>query len=306
MDVDQIYRNLSSVERKMFESIADAFAKELNQLTLNKVCSERTAVMCSSSMCNGLPGTMVEEVFGADIDIVDGKITLDYGRNYQNRFRFFKATLKGKSVFAKQMFSNLHDGRLILSHELQILTLITYHPSIIHPIGFTEVDLKPTAIFEDVPSTSLADFRGFEVIHLKHVLKHLLSALEFIHSKKIILNFLTEQSVAKISWEEFSIPMITDFSWACHEKGSVPLSLFFQSKFAETKHLPNRVLKGKLPPSFNSDIFSFGMLMSRLIKRICQIHTSAEEKAEIEHLIVKLLSNQKNHFPTELRIFLNR
>ena len=297
-----MYKRMSLVERRMFESIADAFIRELKQSSLNKVFSKRTAEMCMASMCNGLTGKIIENVLNTDIDILEGEICLDYRWEYSDRFHYHDGRYFGKEVVTKQLLSNNHDERLILSYELKILTLLTHHPSIIKPIGFTEIHNKPVAVYETVPSSSLAEFRGFKVNHLKWVLRHLMSAMEFIHSKSIILNFLTEHSVNRVKFDEFSIPVIVDFSWACHKNGVQVLPKYFREKSAQTNHLPSKVIEGKRPPSFSSDIYSFGILITSIMKRIW-VHTPADHKTEIEHLSFKLLSNKRDYFPTELKQF---
>lgn len=90
----------------------------------------------------------------------------------------------------------------------------------------------------------------------------------------------------------YGIPILTDFSCACHISNLEILTLSFQERLSLSDHLPSDVVKGKVAPSFKSDIYSLGCLLSKMATKL---HND-EVKHDVEFInkIVTVLVNSSS------------
>ena len=286
----------------MIDVVAMAVAKELNQLKLNSIFSPHTAKLCNSSLCNGIIGTFVDEIIYLDVEVIESKDL--FITSSLTRGDFLYSRTSDDSFCLKQLFSHSPDksDHLILCHELKDLKYLGPHPNFIVPVGITELGGKPTAVFKGFGMTSTLDQYPCKLSYkiILWIFQQLLPTFQFLHEKGILLNNLIDDAISM----DFILPrrfpvVITDFTFACHVRGSKPLTAHFQSKFARTKHLPTEVLLGNKPPSPNSDIYSLGVLISRLSERMDH-HSTEKERSSLGRISINLLTNKKDHFSPAL------
>ena len=189
---------------------------------------------------------------------------------------------------------------LNLGHELKILNYLGPNANVIPQIGLIDIAGVPFALFEMVMTATLFDYsqdkRFYRVDVVKWIIKHLTSAISFLHSKNIIFNNLIKQSIYMREEENsYWVPVLADFSYACHADGAKLLTKQFQKIFAKTKHLPVPVLLGKQKPSFSSDIFSLGHMISHFASGF----PNGSERLFVEHVAFILLNNKEQQLPQE-------
>ena len=127
-----------------------------------------------------------------------------------------------------------------LSHELKILTYTGCHNSIFHPLGMSEIQDEPVSIITHVSTTDLDSYRRWiELDQTKWIIKNLSSALQFLQSKRVLMNILTEKAILMKDPESFwSLPVIVDFSYACLAECATHFIKHHKKLFSTTSHLP--------------------------------------------------------------------
>ena len=127
----------------------------------------------------------------------------------------------------------------------------------------------------------------------------LVSAVEFLHVKNILNLNLSEITI--VSRHSFRYePVIIDFSCACHITSAKLLSQYFQEMFKSSAHLPRDVVEGKRVPSYNSDLYSIGVLISHFSGRL----KYPEDQIAVDMVALKLLKNKGQTVPNFLYDFL--
>lgn len=303
-NTDELFRNLSPIEKDLYDLIANAILKEMKHLELSRIFNQRTAQLCNSALCNGVAGHINQNVMESDITIVDEQsIAVNNVSKVDEIFQYKSAFYLQRRVVLKQLRSSgRNNSLLILAHELKLLSYLGFHRNIVVQLGLTEIDGIPSSMFLKISETDLFQYsrihRQFRLDQVKWMVKNLTSAIEFLHSKNVILNNLTEYSIC-IEQPE-SVPVIVDFSCAYHVDGAKLLSERFQRRFAKTNHLPAEVLLGKRKPSFSSDIYSFGHLMSHFFARRV---SDKKEKFIVENIALSLLNTDQDKFPQKHYVF---
>lgn len=299
--MDKVYRCLHPIEKRLINLVADSIIKELKEDRMRKLFSYRTVKLCSSALCNGLLGNINDNVASSDITIIDNSfINVVSTIKFNDEFVYKSANYQQRTVMTKQVNSSHKNTLLILGHELKMLRYLGSHENIIKPIGLTESIETISSIFEHVATIDLVEYARMHPTYLfdqvKWIIKNLTSALQFIHSKSIILNNLVEQSILMRPTHGYSVPVIIDFSCACHTVGVTCLTQYFQEKFSKTNHLPNEVLCGNRKPSFSSDIYSFGHLISTFASKMIN-RSGNSERCTVENIAFELLHSDHENFP---------
>ena len=300
--------HFSAIEKRLIDSIADAVGKELFKNDMKKLVSERTASICASVSFNGLTGRLTDEIIYIDVPVIEEKDLSDkfcYLRKHYSGYRFGEIHWNTSLVSFKQLKPTSFNERLLLAHELKLLTHIGSHDSIVCPLGITEIENRPASLFKYVSRTDLESFGKVEFKQLKWIVTNLSSALTFLQSKGIILNNLVEGSIFMKEPETyFSLPVIVDFSSACLESTAMHLNIHHREKFSKTNHLPIDVLNGKRKPSFSSDIYSFACLMANSGKRL-SCYTPLDKRQLVEATSFKLKDSTRQCFARIIERFLS-
>lgn len=88
------------MKRKIIESITEAIAKEMKQKKLNRLFTQRTAILCGSALCTGLISNFVEDIMYKNIEVIlTAEKLLLYTVNSLLVVRYIKHFLKANSYF---------------------------------------------------------------------------------------------------------------------------------------------------------------------------------------------------------------
>ena len=161
---------------------------------MRNVCSERTASLCSGISFNGLVGRLNDEIIMLDVPVIEpNELTnVRYIKYYAN-YKFGEVDYRESVAALKQLAPTPFDKRLLLSHELKVLTYIGCHDSIVYPLGISEIQNEPVSIFAHVSTTDLDSYRRWiEFDQIRWIIKNISSALQFLQTKCVLLNNLTE------------------------------------------------------------------------------------------------------------------
>ena len=173
----------------------------------------------------------------------------------------------------------------LLCYESKVLSLIGSHTNIIPQVGVLVSDQNPMLVLGNVSNVSLSDYLKknsfFPVAFLlNHFLTGLSNGLLHIHSKSILHNNLSISTIFMKSTTYFSVPVLTDFSFACRVSATKCFTIKQCDLLKGYHHLPKEVNSGKCPPSFQSDVYSYGVILSHICEKHRQCSCSVVRKLE--------------------------
>ena len=189
-----------------------------------------------------------------------------------------KMYYKGIPVAVK-VFNNFSSSRDV-KHEAAIMAQCI-HPSIPHIFGLN-VTQKPyllVSYFYGIGSSSCTLYRALHSKSLSltthslgKIMLQLCQALHYLHSKQLLHRDIKTDNILLTKFNSEYHPMLIDFgksiqiSEAPSKRKS--LTLLEQDEYRKKhRHIAPEIVLGH-PPSFPSDIFSFGVLLSDVSSRV--------------------------------------
>jgi len=310
-----MYQFISPVEKSLYESIADSILKERKEVELKKRFSSRSIQICNSALCNGIIGSLDQEIAEIDIIVIENmpveRITsITTCEDFQLKNGYYE----GRRILIKQVSKSSilnKNVALVLGNELKILSFLGKHPNIVNPLALTEMDNSPAALYDISVYSNLKECfqnqytkQHLTISQVIWIIRHLTSALEYLFIKGILHNNIIEESIfmQQCDIEYGVVPVLAEFSCACPATKAGYLTAYFQERFAVTKHLPPDVLNGKVLPSFKSDIFSFGKLVSNMANHLGD-QTPPKERLCLERIVHSLFANTSGKLPDKLFSF---
>ena len=208
-------------------------------------------------------------------------------------------SLKGEFMYGKTLVSKTEStsydrGLAVLGYEAKILELIGKHDNIIEQIGlsFFSGDI-PVLFFKSLPQYSFQEYSKSKCAHI-HVgfadtfITKLGFALDFIHNKGIIHNVLTGKSVYVNRYS--GDPTITNFMFSCRIESAKCLTSALKGDIGNLDHLPTAVKNSLVPPSLDSDIYSFACILSIIQAKLENVER--ESMIKLNKLIQRCFANK--------------
>lgn len=254
---------------ELYEAICDILVKEIGHENLRKQFNPRTSFINQFLVGSGLVGFTHNDIIYTDISILsDKELSLKNGIDFKSgSFSIRRAKIGCRDVMLKTLLSKRpKDCYVLLGYELKTFLHIGFHQNIVAPIGLTKINDNIYSVYQFVDMSITLNnhvdlLSCFSNHHIIWFARPLISALDFIHERGIILNNLTGNTVVMKMVDGHREPMIVDMSLSCHVKGAKPLALSTVEKVSRWKSLPQNVLCRKLAPSISSDNYSLSVLL---------------------------------------------
>ncbi len=186
-------------------------------------------------------------------------------------------TLKGK--FGMQAVA-------VTSHEHRLLTFLGTHRNIVETFGiFANTDSTFSHIlkFESglTLDTAIRENIAVHLVEFKENVSGVVVGIQFMFSKGVIHNHLTASNIILHGY----IPKISGFTFACREACAKENVQHVLKKFENQSHFAPELFKGSRV-SYSSDIYSFGILLQKIMKRSMLFNMPEEElKAPLNCII---------------------
>ena len=170
----------------------------------------------------------------------------------------------------------------VISHKHRLLKFVGSHPNITSTIGLVHLNQQFVHVMNFKRGTSLLNLirsrTGFYLLsELEDVINGIASGMNFLFDNGVVHNHLVPDNIL---WEGRS-PVIIGFTFACRvESGKCNIGKAIQ-KFPDQEHLAPELFKG-CRVSYASDIYSFGILLTRIlqIKRVFLLNDIKKSRLE--------------------------
>ena len=298
----------------MYEKIADLITKEARHFHLTGKISSPVLTVAGSTIQSGISGFINTDIVEQDINLIKPNELFIDPKHPDFTFPYYDVRaglFKDEIVLFKSVSPNLslqqENHSFILAYEIKILKFVGLHPNIIRSHGIVENENQPMSIYDHCMDLCFEEYKKMKrpllLGQVKVLLCGLVKATEFLHLKGIIhLNLVESSIIMRYNAEKNEYyPVIFHFSCCCPIQSTKVLDPFFQERFKFSKHLPIDILRGKSIPSFNCDIYSFGVLLSHFSNYIYGM----KEQNIVDSIAINLLKTKSNYFPDFVYSFVN-
>ena len=196
-----------------------------------------------------------------------------------------------KGVFSKTTLASLSDGTPVtlkryhiwegkdadvkslqfVSHEARLLKYLGKHPNITFPYGIVQIRGAFHIALKYEGNLSLRQFLQNDVFGseaaVQSVVEGICAAIVFLHEKDVLHNHIRCGNILLPQFGDGYRPVLIGFAFACRHSVGKLLSKEALEKFKEIDHFPPEVIARKSRPSFQSDVFSYGVIMRRILAR---------------------------------------
>ncbi|XP_065060210.1 uncharacterized protein LOC135687550 [Rhopilema esculentum] len=196
-----------------------------------------------------------------------------------------------KEVFSETTLASLSDGTPVtlkryhiwegkdadvkslqfVSHEARLLKYLGKHPNITFPYGIIQIRGAFHIALKYEGNLSLRQFLQNDVFGSEAVVQSVVEgicvAIVFLHEKDVLHNHIRCGNILLPQFSDGCRPVLIGFAFACRHSVRKLLSKEALEKFKEIDHFTPKVIARKSRPSFQSDVFSFGVIMRRILAR---------------------------------------
>ncbi|XP_066914411.1 probable serine/threonine-protein kinase DDB_G0267514 [Clytia hemisphaerica] len=174
----------------------------------------------------------------------------------------------GDSVVIKSLNGSFGMQALaVASHEHRILTFLGVHPNIVQTIGLVQFSNNFAHILNFETGWTLQhEIDKKFVMSLDKLKQHILgisSALQHLFSKGVLHNNLV---ASNIILTDRTKPILMGFTFACRESCGKAKVEDVLKLFSNQSHFAPELFRGS-KVTYSSDIYSFGILLQRILKR---------------------------------------
>lgn len=154
----------------------------------------------------------------------------------------------------------------VTSHEHRLLKFVGAHPNIVSTIGLVHLNQQFVHVMNYESGTSLMKMienrtHFFLLSELEDVINGIASGMNFLFDNGVVHNHVVPDNILL----KGRSPVIIGFTYACRvDSGKCNIGKAIQ-KFQDQEHLAPELFKGSRV-SYASDIFSFGILLTRILK----------------------------------------
>ena len=177
----------------------------------------------------------------------------------------------------------------LLGYESKILSLLGENENICRQIGVSFWFDKPVLLCRSLSDVHLKEYLELNTKVnfpcFKMFVESLTDAIIHIHTSRILYNMITETSINMRATSLYSLPVVTNFAYACRIDSSKCLTLKQRESGISYLHLPPDVRNGNCLPSVSSDIFSYGKVVSLVAGNL--LCPSKEIYDKLYHFLVR-------------------
>lgn len=267
---------------------------ELGRLKMVGFLKTRTLLLCDSSNFSEYVGYVDEVLLETHVKIIDlivdsAKLKLTFKHDEYDHYlmNLGNGELCEIKTLTRGSKESEERSLTLLSHESKILQLIGEHGNIVEQLGLCCIEKFHTSIGLMLRYTSdmnltmfLKNSQSMNSYFVKTLVAQLQKGFSHIHEKDVLHNNLHTDNIYLRSSSGYSIPVISNFEWACRLESAKCLTLHQKNHFGKTLHLPVNVRNGTKPPCLRSEYFSFGFVMSQLCR-----HGSNYRNLFVKHIM---------------------